>query len=66
VVAHDHAQFAEQSDLTTLQRIGRNKEFNAIVHERLHPRATLTTTGLSLTPDTRSGKDFVIVTTATS
>jgi hypothetical protein len=38
----------------------------AVIHERLRPGTTLTTTDLSLLPGTQSGKDFVIVTTAIS
>jgi hypothetical protein len=62
---HADAQ-AELSDVATLQRIACDDDLTAILHARMHPGAVLTTTDLSLTTDTRSGKDFVIVTAATS
>lgn len=54
------------ADLATLQRISCGQKLSAALHDRLHPGAILTTPDLPLTPDSRSGKDFVVVTTETS
>jgi hypothetical protein len=59
---HGDAQ-AEAAAVATLQRISCGPELNAALHDRLHPGAILTTTDLPLAPHTRSGKDFVVVTT---
>jgi hypothetical protein len=61
-IGHHGDTRAELADLATLQRIGCDDKVNAIMHERMHPGAILTTTDLPMTVDTQSGKDFVIVT----
>jgi hypothetical protein len=45
-----------------LRRVGADADFQAAVHDRLHPGMLLVTTDLPLHPDRRSAEDFVIMT----
>jgi hypothetical protein len=64
-IGHHGDARAQLSDLGTLRRIGCEENLNALIHERMHPGAILTTTDMPLSADRRSGKDFVVVTTET-
>jgi hypothetical protein len=65
-IGHHGDARAESAELATLQRVGCSDSMSAAIHQKLHPGATITMTDYSLTPETRSRKDFVIVTTETS
>jgi hypothetical protein len=65
-IGHSGDARAELADVATLQRITCDDKLNTIIHDRLHPGAILTTTDLALSPDTQSGRDFVIVTAEVS
>ena len=65
-IGHHHDAKSEASSLATLQRIGGDKQVIAAITERLHPGATLTTVDLPITMESRSGRDFVVMTTHTS
>ncbi|CAN3992760.1 hypothetical protein MCBRY_003586 [Methylocystis bryophila] len=59
---------SEEGDLSrdenVLQRLRAEPSFVAALKQRMHPGMTMVLTDTPLTPDTRSGKDFVIVTTS--
>jgi len=50
-----------QSDDAVLRRISFDADMRAVVRERLHPGMTIVTTDLPAHPDTRSGRDFVVM-----
>jgi hypothetical protein len=50
-----------QSSLTTIQRIRADKPAVAAMRARMRPGLVLVTVDLPLSPDTRTGKDFVII-----
>jgi hypothetical protein len=54
---------AESAELASLQRFGCSDSLSVLIHQRLHPGTTLIMTDMPLASDTRSGKDFVIVST---
>ena len=47
----------------SLLRLKASADFSSTLHARLHPGMTFITTDAPLTPDSRSGKDFVVMTT---
>jgi hypothetical protein len=51
--------FSREEDL--IKRIGAEKAFVDAMHARMHPGMTLVMTDAPLHPDSRSGRDFVIV-----
>lgn len=61
-IGHSGDARAEMADLATLQRIECDPQVNAAIQARMHPGAVFVTTDLPAAPDTRSGRDFVIVT----
>lgn len=61
-IGHHRSSSAQASDIATLQRIGGDQHITDTIRERLHVGTTLTTVDLPLTSDTRSHKDFVVVT----
>lgn len=65
-IGHHHSAKSQQSDLATLQRINGDQNVINAITQRLHPGATLTTVDLPITTDSRSGRDFVVMTTHTS
>jgi len=50
-------------DDVVMQRIGAEPAFVNQMQARMHPGMTMVLTDAPLSPDSRSGKDFVIVTT---
>lgn len=65
-IGHHRNASSSASELQTLRRIGGDNRIIALMTERLHPGATLTTIDLPITKESRSGRDFVVVTTQTS
>jgi len=63
-IGHDDA--AETSvpppDAAVIQRISADKDVVAAIADRMHPGMVFVTTDLPAHPDTRSGKDFVVMT----
>ena len=45
----------------TLQRLRASDDFMKVVQEKMHPGMTVVLTDAPLHPDTRTGKDFVIM-----
>lgn len=58
---HEDATLAPNQDV--IQRLRADPSFNAAMQARMHPGMTMVLTDAPLSPDSRSGKDFVIVTT---
>lgn len=52
--------FSPSADV--LKRITTSKEVTQTIHDRMHPGMVLVTTDLPAHPDTRSGRDFVVMT----
>lgn len=61
-ITHHAQDQALDPDENVLQRIGADTAFVAAMQAHLHPGMTMILTDAPLTPDSRSGKDFVIVT----
>jgi L,D-transpeptidase catalytic domain len=62
-ITHHHEDAALPRGDDVLQRIRADESFVAAMRERMHPGMTMVLTDAPLSPDKRSGKDFVIVTT---
>lgn len=60
---HSDAGNSFRSEERTLHRIKAENEFVTQMRQRMHPGMTMILTDAPLHPDTRSGKDFVIVST---
>jgi L,D-transpeptidase catalytic domain len=63
-ITHHHADGALEPDQNVIQRIRAEPPFVSAMKERMHPGMTMVLTDAPLSPDMRSGKDFVIVTTS--
>jgi hypothetical protein len=63
-ITHHHEDATLSQDENVIQRIRAAPSFVTALRERMHPGMTLVLTDAPLSPDSRSGKDFVIVTTA--
>jgi len=61
-IGHHDTLASEGSDLLTLQRIGGDDQIIAAVTQRLHVGAILTTVDRPLTAESRSGRDFLVMT----
>jgi hypothetical protein len=61
-ITHHHGDDPLTTDANVMQRIGAEQAFVDAMKTRMHPGMTLVMTDAPLTPDNRSGKDFVIVT----
>jgi hypothetical protein len=62
-IGHDSGSNATASDIDVLRRIQGDKSVIGAMKTLLHPGMVFVTTDLPLHPDSRSGKDFVVVTT---
>jgi hypothetical protein len=62
-ITHHHEDVPIARDEDVIQRIGADQSFVSVMRERMHPGMTMVLTDAPLSPDSRSGKDFVIVTT---
>lgn len=60
-IGHRPDPRADALDAATLHRIGAESRIQQEIQRRLHVGAILTTVDLPLTADSRSGKDFVVV-----
>jgi hypothetical protein len=59
---HPDPAFPDKPEVQVLNRIRADKAFVAAMAARMHPGMVLIVTDLPTSPDTRSGKDFVIMT----
>ncbi|MGJ0507412.1 MAG: L,D-transpeptidase [Methylocystis sp.] len=62
-ITHSNSDSAMTRDDAVMQRITAEPSFVDAMQTRMHPGMTMVLTDAPLTPDSRSGKDFVIVTT---
>ncbi|WP_363349197.1 L,D-transpeptidase [Methylocystis echinoides] len=62
-ITHSAAASPAMRDDAVMQRIGAEPAFVEAMQTRMHPGMTMVLTDAPLSPDSRSGKDFVIVTT---
>ncbi|WP_457796975.1 L,D-transpeptidase [Methylocystis sp. S23] len=62
-ITHQQAATPLQRDDVVMQRISAEPAFVSEMKARMHPGMTMVLTDAPLSPDKRSGKDFVIVTT---
>ncbi len=63
-ISHTDAADDMKFDTRMILRLGIDPQFAGEVRARMHPGMTLIVTDAPLSPDKRSGKDFVIATTA--
>ncbi|MGD9656273.1 MAG: L,D-transpeptidase [Methylocystis sp.] len=63
-ITHHHQDAALSPDANVIQRIRAETSFVSAMQQRMHPGMTMVLTDAPLSPDNRSGKDFVIVTTS--
>ena len=63
-ITHHASEPDLKIDSSAILRVGVDPQFVGEIRSRMHPGMTLIVTDAPLSPDTRSGKDFVIVTTA--
>jgi len=61
-ITHHHEDATLTPDANVIQRIRAEPSFNTAMQARMHPGMTMVLTDAPLSPDSRSGKDFVIVT----
>lgn len=59
---HDEDTDVFSADADVLKRIKTSRDVTATIHDRMHPGTVLVTTDLPAHPDTRSGRDFVVMT----
>ena len=62
-ITHHASEPELKIDSNAILRIGVDPQFVGEIRSRMHPGMTLIVTDAPLSPDNRSGKDFVIVTT---
>jgi hypothetical protein len=62
-ITHHRDDTALAPDSNVIQRIRAEPSFISAMQTRMHPGMTMVLTDAPLSPDSRSGKDFVIVTT---
>lgn len=62
-ITHGSADAPMTRDEVVMQRIAAEPSFVEAMQARMHPGMTMVLTDAPLSPDSRSGKDFVIVTT---
>jgi hypothetical protein len=62
-ITHHHADSPLDRDENVMRRIGAEQSFVTAMQSRMHPGMTMVLTDAPLSADSRSGKDFVIVTT---
>lgn len=63
-ITHHASEPELKIDPASILRIGVDPQFVGEIRSRMHPGMTLIVTDAPLSPDNRSGKDFVIVSTA--
>lgn len=65
-ISFDGTRHGGTSDISVLQRISSTQEVLDAMRERMHPGMVFITTDLPAQPDSRSGRDFVIMSQETS